>query len=70
MSRRGRARQGVVLLVAATACVATLAGWLVFSHAPDRWALMGIVVIVVCGMAGTRLPGPKKAGLPESEPSL
>ncbi len=49
---------------------ATLAGWLVFAHAPDRWALMGIVLIVVCGVASSRLPGPRKAALPESEPTL
>ena len=49
---------------------ATLAGWLVFSHAPDRWVLMGIVVIAVCGVASTWLSGPRKVALPESEPSL
>jgi drug/metabolite transporter (DMT)-like permease len=49
---------------------ATLAGWLVFSHAPDRWSVMGIVVIAVCGVASTWLPGPKKVALPETEPTL
>ena len=30
-----------------------LGGWLVFSQVPDRWALMGIAMIAVCGaMAG------------------
>jgi len=49
---------------------ATLAGWLVFSHAPDRWALLGIVVIAVCGVASTCLPGRKNGRLLESEPTL
>lgn len=49
---------------------ATLAGWLVFSHAPDRWALVGIVMIAVCGVASTCLPGQKNGRLVESEPSV
>jgi len=36
---------------------ATLAGWLVFSHAPDRWAVAGIAVIALCGGVGTWLSG-------------
>jgi drug/metabolite transporter (DMT)-like permease len=32
---------------------ATIAGWLVFSHVPDRWSFIGIAVIGVCGAAGT-----------------
>ena len=34
---------------------ATLAGWLVFSHAPDAYAVAGILVIAGCGIAGTQL---------------
>lgn len=34
---------------------ATLFGWLVFSHAPDTWALAGIGVIAVSGVLGTWL---------------
>ena len=33
----------------------TVAGWLVFSHAPDVYALAGILVITGCGIAGTWL---------------
>lgn len=29
---------------------ATLGGWLVFSHIPDRWATLGIVLIALCGL--------------------
>ncbi|WP_205833290.1 DMT family transporter [Azohydromonas caseinilytica] len=36
---------------------ATLAGWLVFSHVPDRWAVAGIAAIAVCGALGTWLNG-------------
>lgn len=32
---------------------ATLGGWLVFSHIPDRWSLVGIAIIAACGAAGT-----------------
>ncbi|WP_332776598.1 DMT family transporter [Polaromonas sp.] len=49
---------------------ATLAGWLVFSHAPDRWSVMGIVVIAVCGVTSTWLSGQKNGRLSESEPTL
>jgi drug/metabolite transporter (DMT)-like permease len=31
---------------------ATLAGWIVFAHAPDAWALTGIAVIALCGLGG------------------
>ncbi|MBL8384861.1 MAG: DMT family transporter [Burkholderiales bacterium] len=31
---------------------ATLGGALVFAHLPDRWSLLGIAVITVCGIAG------------------
>ncbi len=29
---------------------ATLAGWLVFSHIPDLWATLGILLIALCGL--------------------
>lgn len=32
-----------------------IGGWLVFEHVPDAWALLGIVVIVLCGLLGTGL---------------
>jgi drug/metabolite transporter (DMT)-like permease len=28
----------------------TLSGWLVFSHIPDRWATLGILLIALCGL--------------------
>jgi drug/metabolite transporter (DMT)-like permease len=34
---------------------AMLGGWLVFSQVPDNWALAGIAVIAVCGVAGALL---------------
>lgn len=34
---------------------ATFGGWLVFSHWPDRWAVLGIVMIIGCGALGTWL---------------
>ena len=34
---------------------AMLGGWLVFDQVPDNWALAGIAVIAVCGVAGTLL---------------
>lgn len=40
---------------------ATLAGWLVFSHAPDRWTIIGVSLIALCGMAGVRF-GPRARG--------
>lgn len=33
---------------------ATLAGWVVFGHAPDGWSLIGIALIAVCGVLGVR----------------
>ncbi|MCB2018147.1 MAG: DMT family transporter [Hydrogenophaga sp.] len=33
---------------------ATFAGWLVFGHAPDRWTVLGIGLIAVCGLLGVR----------------
>jgi drug/metabolite transporter (DMT)-like permease len=32
---------------------ATLGGWLVFAHVPDEWALLGIGLVAVSGVAGT-----------------
>lgn len=34
---------------------AMLGGWLVFSHVPDGWSLLGMVLIAVCGAAGAWL---------------
>ncbi len=34
---------------------AMLGGWLVFSHVPDQWSLLGIGMIAVCGAAGAWL---------------
>ena len=38
---------------------ATFAGWLAFSHKPDAYAIVGILVIVGCGIAGTWLSARK-----------
>ena len=46
---------------------ATLAGWLVFAHRPNAYALAGILVIVSCGIAGTWLSA-RKARAIESHP--
>ena len=32
-----------------------LAGWLVFSHVPDEWSLLGIAMIAICGAGGSWL---------------
>jgi drug/metabolite transporter (DMT)-like permease len=32
-----------------------LAGWLVFSHVPDDWSLLGIAMIAICGAGGAWL---------------
>lgn len=34
---------------------AMLGGWLVFSHMPDQWALVGILMIALCGALGAWL---------------
>jgi drug/metabolite transporter (DMT)-like permease len=34
---------------------AMLGGWLVFSHVPDGWSMIGMVMIAVCGAAGAWL---------------
>ena len=33
-------------------CFAMLCGWLAFSHVPDAWATIGMVMIAICGAAG------------------
>ena len=30
-------------------------GWLVFAHLPDRWSVLGIALIAVCGAGGAWL---------------
>ena len=39
---------------------ATLGGWLVFGHVPDRWSLLGIAVIATCGIGGALVNPPRK----------
>jgi drug/metabolite transporter (DMT)-like permease len=34
---------------------AMLGGWIVFSHVPDGWSMLGILLIAVCGAAGAWL---------------
>jgi drug/metabolite transporter (DMT)-like permease len=34
---------------------AMLGGWLVFSHVPDAWSMIGIVAIAICGAGGAWL---------------
>ena len=34
---------------------AMLGGWLVFSHVPDGWSILGMGLIAVCGAAGAWL---------------
>ena len=34
---------------------AMIGGWLMFSHVPDRWSLVGITMIALCGAAGAWL---------------
>lgn len=34
---------------------ATLGGWIVFGHTPDRWTVAGIGLIALCGMLGASL---------------
>jgi drug/metabolite transporter (DMT)-like permease len=34
---------------------AVLGGWLVFSHTPDGWSLLGMCVIAACGASGAWL---------------
>lgn len=34
---------------------AMIGGWIVFSHVPDRWTVLGMAMIAVCGAAGAWL---------------
>jgi drug/metabolite transporter (DMT)-like permease len=34
---------------------AMLGGWIAFSHVPDRWSMVGMVMIAICGAAGAWL---------------
>ncbi|MEO8021871.1 DMT family transporter [Polaromonas sp.] len=34
---------------------AMIGGWIAFSHVPDRWSLVGMVMIAICGAAGAWL---------------
>jgi drug/metabolite transporter (DMT)-like permease len=34
---------------------AMLGGWIAFSHVPDRWSMLGMVMIAVCGATGAWL---------------
>ena len=34
---------------------AMFAGWLIFSHVPDNWSMVGMVMIAVCGAGGAWL---------------
>ena len=34
---------------------AMLGGWLLFAHVPDQWALIGMALVAVCGVAGAWL---------------
>ncbi|MEO8296854.1 MAG: DMT family transporter [Burkholderiales bacterium] len=43
---------------------ANLFGWLVFAHVPDRWAMLGILIIAVCGAAGTWLNAREHRAMP------
>jgi drug/metabolite transporter (DMT)-like permease len=47
---------------------ATLGGWLVFRHWPDRWAVLGIVVIMACGALGTWLTQREQRAARRAEP--
>jgi len=44
---------------------AMLGGWLVFSHVPDGWSLVGMVLIAVCGAAGAWLTVRESRIVPE-----
>jgi drug/metabolite transporter (DMT)-like permease len=46
---------------------ATLGGWLVFAHVPDHWALIGIGLVAVGGVAGTWLTAREVLGRRRSE---
>jgi drug/metabolite transporter (DMT)-like permease len=44
---------------------AMLGGWLVFSHVPDGWSVVGIAMIAVCGAAGAWLTVRESRVVPE-----
>jgi drug/metabolite transporter (DMT)-like permease len=44
---------------------AMVGGWLVFNQMPDDWALVGIGMIAVCGVAGAWLTGHESRALRE-----
>ena len=48
---------------------AMLAGWLAFSHVPDRWSLAGIALVTVCGAAGAWLTLREARAAPAPIPS-
>jgi drug/metabolite transporter (DMT)-like permease len=51
-------------LLFAQIATSTLLGWLVFSHVPDGWALVGICVIAIGGAACTWLSTRERAPAP------
>ena len=46
---------GVLYLVLQSEQHALLAGWLVYGHIPDQWAVLGMLVIALCGAASAWL---------------
>jgi drug/metabolite transporter (DMT)-like permease len=46
---------------------AMLGGWLVFQHVPDRWSMVGMVTIAVCGAGGAWLTVLERRSRPEPE---
>ena len=52
----GRARPGVVApFIYFQVVFAVFGGWLVFAQVPDGWSLLGIAIIVGCGLVGNWL---------------
>jgi drug/metabolite transporter (DMT)-like permease len=45
---------------------ALLAGWLVYGHIPDQWAVLGMLVIALCGAASAWLSIRERSSAPES----
>jgi drug/metabolite transporter (DMT)-like permease len=45
---------------------AMLGGWLAFSHVPDGWSMLGMLLIAVCGVAGAWLTVREARGLPRT----
>ena len=63
----GYAKAGVATLTPllfAQIATSTVLGWLVFSHVPDGWALLGICVIALGGAACTWLSTRERAPVP------